>query len=193
MDTENLGNAVGWLLRFYPIVAIGTEIAVYHHRALVPYGKHEIAVYERPDAVAKRKERIEEALRYGVRFDYKGMEERAQGQQDPEGITETVQEMYRDLEIAVEEGEYEEIEANAESLIGIARSTIEHNHLLNGLLREVIETVKKGYDAYVRKAEGEEYKIRKKGDTQRADYLLECITDAEERVSELEEFLATVR
>ena len=43
----------------------------------------------------------------------------------------------------------------------------------------------------MRKAEGEEYKARKKGNTQRADYLLECMADAEERVNELEKFLKT--
>jgi len=185
VDAENLSTIVGYLLRVCPIVAIGTEIAVYHPRALVPYGKHEIAVYERPDAVAKRKERIEEALRYGVRFDYKGMEERAQKHHDSEGITATIKDMYKDLETAVEEGEYEEIEAGAEAIIGIARSAIKSNPLLKESLQEVIGKVKEGYKMYVKRAEGEEDATRKEGDIQRADYLIDCMGYADDRINEL--------
>ena len=138
MDSENLSTIVGYLLRVCPIVAIGTkgtELALYQPYALVPYENHQMISYEMHNAVEERRKRIEDALRYGIRFDYKGMKEKAQGQQDTQGVTAIVQEMYTDLETAIEEGEYEEVEMHAESLMGIARSTIETNPLLKGLLR----------------------------------------------------------
>lgn len=196
MNTDDLTIIIKNLLRISPITAVGTQLALsqphslvlYTPHALIPYRQDQMVPIGYHDEVEQRKRVIEDALRKGVRLDYGKMDDQAyRHSSDNEGITEMLQDMYRELDAAVESGEYNEIEMCAEGVLGMIRSTIHPKR--TDLLREGVERIKKGYNTYITHAEKEEVLARKQGNEELGDYFLETIDLAEEHVRELQDIL----
>src|SRR3989338_4052707 len=100
-----------------------------------------------------------------------------------------IQELYHELDNAVETGHYEEIKLHAESLLGVADLTLRPHPELHDLLEDAIEKTERAYRTYVKKAEVEEGRVRKEGYLELADQYLENIGAAEEQAAILNRIL----
>ncbi len=104
-------------------------------------------------------------------------------------IGNMLQDLYQELDAAVETGIYEEVKLYAESLLGVADLTLRPNPEFHDLLEEALEKTERAYRAYVKKAEVKEGKAIENDFVKLADKYQRDLANAENEIRTLGKIL----